>query len=117
MNGEIDQKVPGYKTSGAHIELDTDIETQLQNKNVTFTIVARTVEGKPTKDFSVSFSTNANGNSGWKTFRALSAPSAFSFDYNVPELVNGGGDYIGLGPFVSNDSGFEVLAIGVKINE
>lgn len=47
--------------------------------------------------FKVSYSTNEVGNSGWQEF-APSDQSVVSFDYDVPAMVDGKGDFLGIGP-------------------
>ena len=45
-----------------------------------------------------AYSTNDLGNSGWRLFELTPEPKTHAFDYTLPPLVNGNGDYIGIDP-------------------
>lgn len=57
-----------------------------------------TVAGDPGSKIAVAYSTSDVGNSGWKMFDLTGGQQTVSFDYNVPELKNGNGDFIGILP-------------------
>lgn len=56
------------------------------------------MSGPPGGIVAVAYSTNDLGNSGWRTFALTREPTAHGFDYTVPPLVNGNGDFVGIDP-------------------
>lgn len=91
--------VPGLystgTTGGAFIRLDDDFEADAANKVVRVSV---TLSGPDGARAAVAYSTNDLGNSGWRAFVLTAVPTIYSFDYAVPPLVNGNGDFIGVDP-------------------
>lgn len=46
----------------------------------------------------MAYSTNDLGNSGWRGLTLTPEPAEHEFDYAVPPLVRGNGDYVGIDP-------------------
>lgn len=64
--------------------------------------------------FALAYSTNEVGNSNWQVFTPTAQWQEFSFTYNVPAMIAGGLDYLGIWGDTSN-SGLEVLIDAVMI--
>lgn len=105
----------GFKTSGVAIELSPKLEREFQGKDIAVSVIARAIGEEPVA-MGIAYSTNDQGNSGWKTYDLTSEFEVYSLEYTVPMIVAGRMDYIGFGP-VPAPIGLpeiEVLAVGVK---
>lgn len=84
-----------FKTSGAHVEyllpLTAGLNTQLLE--VTVTASSATDANAP---FTVAYSTNLIGNSGWREFEATGEAQEFSFVYKIADRRDTNEDYIGI---------------------
>lgn len=107
LTGKIDPNVAGGRTGVAHVVLSPEQEAWISGKSarITFTGTATTAT-----DVLMQYSTREVGNSGWR--RANVSPGNFSvsFDYNVPVMRNGLGDYIGIAPLSA-----PIIVNGLKI--
>lgn len=91
--------VPGLystgTTGGAFIRLDDAFEADAAAKVVRVSV---TLSGPEGARAAMAYSTNDIGNSGWQSFTLTAAPTTHSFDYAVPPLAHGNGDFLGLDP-------------------
>jgi len=86
------------ETSGISFPVTPEFERLVSGGSVEVSVTAKVYGGAGPQNFSVAYSTNDNGNSGWQGFIASSEPEEFSFVYNVSSMVNGGGDFVGILP-------------------
>lgn len=91
--------VPGLystgTTGGALIRLDDEFEADAAAKTVRVFVTLSGTEGARA---AVAYSTNDLGNSGWHFFTLTAVPTTHSFDYAVPPLAHGNGDFLGIDP-------------------
>jgi hypothetical protein len=95
--GRPDAKSLGL-TEGLSIMLPSEFEQEASGNTVRVEVCARAARGADEAAFSVAYSTNEVGNSGWHQFKAGPFWQIFGFQYVVRPMVLGNGDYIGLLP-------------------
>lgn len=95
----ISGHVPGLystgTTGGAFIRLDDEFEADAAANVVRVSV---TLSGPEGARAALAYSTNDLGNSGWQSFILTAAPTTHSFDYAVPPLAHGNGDFLGIDP-------------------
>lgn len=95
----ISGHVPGLystgTTGGAFIRLDDEFEADAAANVVRVSV---TMSGPEGARAALAYSTNDLGNSGWQFFNLTAAPTTHSFDYAVPPLARGNGDFLGIDP-------------------
>ncbi|MBF9045513.1 LysM peptidoglycan-binding domain-containing protein [Rhodobacterales bacterium LSUCC0031] len=91
--------VPGLystgTTGGAFLRLGEGFEGEAAGKTIRVTV---TLSGPAGGAVAVAYSTNDLGNSGWRGITLTPEPAEHEFDYAVPPLVRGNGDFIGIDP-------------------
>lgn len=85
---------PSNVPGGVSIRLSRALEEAFSEKQVTIKIRAAGV--RDGAEVGVAYSTSEVGNSGWRKFALTTEFQNFSFDYFVPKLKNGLGDFIGI---------------------
>lgn len=101
---------PGGKTAGATIKINSDCENLVSGKKISVSFQARSQDVTKIK---AAYSTNEVGNSGWQRFSPTKQFKAFSFEYDVPKMTNGAGDYIGILPLSGS---VEIKDVSLTIN-
>jgi len=99
----------GARTSGFFLGLPTNYETQFSGSLVRVSVHAKRLGFGGMK---VAYSTAEVGNSGWKIFKLTPKIEVYSFEYQVPELLNGRDDFIGILPTAGP---IQITSIEVKI--
>lgn len=107
-DGEL---VAGGITSGARVEYLAPASASFSEMAVTVTVTARAVTDPA--PFSVSYSTNAIGNSGWQEFQASSEAVNYSFTYNIGSAVDTNSDFIGIA--VPEGSSVAIQKVSVEV--
>ena len=103
-------------TQAARIRLPGRIERNASGGRVRVTVSARQAEGGAGHEFAIAYSTREVGDSGWRRFELSDAFRAYVFEYDVPEMVEGDGDYIGVLPDASGASGvIEIDFIAIEV--
>lgn len=108
---------PSTGRPGIFLTIPEDIEGTLAGRPIRVTVVARSSGGATgDRSFAVAYSTAGDGNSGWRQFDLTGALTAYSFDYDAPAIVNGGGmDLVGIHPDPGGGVGsIAVAAIAVE---
>ena len=77
-------------------------------------VVAKSAIDRPTR-VGIVYSTNKVGNSGWQWHVVGPTWAVCEFEWNVPELVNGGGDYIGLMPDEADAPAVEIRSVSAVL--
>ena len=103
-------RTSGGKTQGFYIELDKKLEAKLSGKAVTISLRAKSADAGGMR---IAYSTNEVGNSGWIESELSSAFNTYSFEYAVPKMKTGRGDYLGILP-LSNS--IEVANVTISLN-
>lgn len=100
------------RTGGYSIPLPDSFEAAVSGKRVRVTVFARAAGGSGSADFSLAYSTNDVGNSGWRVLRAGQSFEAKGFEWDVPEMEKGNGDFVGVLP--APGAGVEIAALMVE---
>jgi hypothetical protein len=100
------------RTGGYSIRVPDNVEAAASGKRVRVTVNARAAHGTETAEFSLAYSTNEVGNSNWRKFTVGHQFEFKSFEFDVPPMTNGNGDYVGILPA---GSGVEVTMLKVEV--
>jgi hypothetical protein len=100
----------GGRTGGFSIRVPDSLEAAASGKRIRVTVSARAAEGEQA-EFSLAYSTNEVGNSGWRKFKASSQFETKSFEYDVPTMKKGYGDYVGILPVPGPGVELETLKV------
>lgn len=84
-----------FKTSGAHVEYLLPLTAGLNTQLLEVTITAQSATDA-VAPFTVAYSTNLIGNSGWREFEATDEVQDFSFVYKIADRRDTNEDYIGI---------------------
>lgn len=106
-NGPIAKTMLGGKTGVTHLALDRDYEALAAGRTVRVEFTGRSMGDG---ELWAQYSTNKVGNSGWIISPVRAGVFEISFDYAVPPMRNGNGDYLGIAP-----QGTDVLIESVKV--
>ena len=100
------------RTGGFSICLPDGIEAAASGKRVRVTVSARAAQDRRA-ELSLAYSTNEVGNSGWRKFAVGEQFEPKSFDFEVPRMKNGNGDYVGILP--GPGPGVEIEKLNVEV--
>jgi hypothetical protein len=95
VSGHVPGPYSTGTTGGAFLRLGEGFEEEAAGKRVRVSV---TLSGPAGGAVAVAYSTNDLGNSGWRGLTLTPAPAEHEFDYAVPPLVRGNGDYVGVDP-------------------
>lgn len=113
ISGVAQYAPAGGSTGGVGVRLPDDFERAASGTQVRVTVRASSVD--PGALLGVAYSTADVGNSGWQAFNLTSEPQDFTFDYAVPALQAGNGDFLGFRSY-DDDAvivyGYQVELIG-----
>lgn len=102
----------GGRTDGFSIRVPDSFEAAASGNRVRVTVIARAPRGAEAAEFSLAYSTSEVGNSGWRKFTAGSDFEPKGFEWDVPTMKNGNGDYVGILP--ADASGLEIELLTVE---
>jgi hypothetical protein len=112
LSGNVANASSQFQTEGAALALGQTNEQAFANRTVRVTIRAR---GIGATGFRVAYSTNDNGNSGWRDLPLSEDFADLTFDYQVPAINRGADDFLGILP--PETGSVEVQAIRVEITQ
>ena len=95
--GKPDAKSHG-QTEGFSVRVPDTFEAAVSGHRVRVRISAKAARGLPDAEFSLAYSTAEVGNSGWQQLSVGSAFETLEFEWDVPPMINGNGDYVGILP-------------------
>ncbi len=101
-------------TEGVFVKIDGETEKAFSGKKVKVTVNAAQAPENPAEEFAVAYSTNEVGNSNWKFFKVGSEFKDYSFEYKIPPMKKGQGDFVGIHADRSG-SGKGILIKGLKV--
>ena len=85
--------------SGPHIVLDSDLEYAFEARPVRVEMVARASGDFGARQFEADYYARPEAESGWKPFDLTPEWRTYSFDYDVPRILDDAGyDYVGIRP-------------------
>lgn len=96
ISSQTTDPASGGVTGGVHVRVPDDFERAASGSQIRVSVSARAAEVNGTDGFAVAYSTNEVGNSGWRTFEASDRLATYSFDYSVPPMKEGQGDFVGV---------------------
>lgn len=114
LSGNVEGEEPEH-APGISLKLPEGAEEAFSGHEIVIEILARL--SKPGQ-INVAYSTNDVGNSGWRTFDLDTTYQRLEMRYDVPELVNGGSDYLGFLPDPLNTGQvLDISFIGISVAE
>jgi hypothetical protein len=113
-NGRADAGSTG-PTGGYSVRLPDGIEAAASGRRVVVAIVARAANGDESR-FALAYSTNDVGNSRWRWFTVGPQWSVCQFEYDVPRMNKGNGDYVGVLPDSRGQPGVDVCFLAIEIS-
>jgi len=99
---------PGGQTGGLAFALSAEHEARLAEQRVR---VRAIVEGTADAEARIAYSTADRGHSGWQTFTLTGGQDELVFEYDVPAMDRGRGDFVGLMP----PTGDELIVHGITV--
>lgn len=87
------------------------MKAQFSGRRIEITVQARARSGR----LGVAYSTNELGNSGWRTFELLPEWEDYTFEYDVPPMNLGRGDFVGFRSY--GDVPVEIGSVELKLAE
>jgi len=83
-------------THGVFMQVSEAFEEAASGQQVRIRITARSAPKNGSESFGVAYSTHEVGNSGWHRFQAAPEFQSQSFEYSVPPMQEGRGDFVGI---------------------
>jgi hypothetical protein len=84
---------PRGRTTGVSLRLPDAFEAEASGANVRVTV--RALSPTAGARLGVAYATAEVGNSGWRDFELTQTATDYFFDYQVPPMAEGKGDYLG----------------------
>lgn len=96
ISGHVAEPSSAGLTAGAFIRVSDEFEAAASGNTIRVTIALSSTdaEANPT----AAYSTSDVGNSGWRALEFDENDPLESFEYQVPAMNNGNGDYLGIDP-------------------
>jgi hypothetical protein len=85
-------------TGGFSIRVPDTFESAVSGLRVRVKLLARSARGLADAEFFVAYSTADVGNSGWQKMSVGNTFETTSFEWDVPTMISGNGDYVGILP-------------------
>jgi hypothetical protein len=101
-------------TEGYSLRVPDEVERAASGNPITVRAIARATGGGKSR-VALAYSTHEVGNSGWRWFTVGAGWSAIAFEYGVPTMIKGNGDFIGVLAEPSGKPGVDVCCISVEI--
>lgn len=102
------------KTDGYSLRTSDAFEIAANGRRVVVSAVVRAAEA-PNARFALAYSTNEVGNSGWHWQNAGPDWAVYSFDYAVPVMKQGLGDFIAILPEPKGQPGIDLLLVVARL--
>lgn len=107
---------PTGRTGGATLRLPAVLERNASGGRVRVTISARAAAEHGSQAFAANYATREVGTSGWTSFALGDHFQAYVLEYDVPPMVAGRGDYVGILPDASGaGQAIEIAFVAVEI--
>jgi hypothetical protein len=105
---------PGGLTGGFTIRVPDAFEHEVSERRVRVQVLARALGGGSTR-MAVAYSTADVGNSGWRWFDVANHWAVYELVWDVPKMVNGNGDYVGLLPDKHGQPGVDIRLVSATV--
>jgi len=96
LQGNLANPNPQNRTDGASFALGLENEAAFSGQRVRVTFYARGIDGAT--EFHSVYSTNGDGNSGWRRVRVTEVMDEVSYVFDVPAVRVARDDFIGINP-------------------
>jgi hypothetical protein len=100
------------RTGGLSIRVPDEFESTVSSHRVRVEVVARSAAAGAAK-FSTAYSTAEVGNSGWRVFDAGPSFNTHCFEWNVPQMKDGHGDFVGILPQIGDT--IDIKSVRVEV--
>jgi hypothetical protein len=104
----------GGTTGGYSLRVPDEVESAASGNRITVRAIARANGGGESR-VALAYSTNEVGNSGWRWFTVGAEWSAIAFEYDVPPMIKGNGDFLGVLAEPSGKPGVDVCCVSVGV--
>ena len=112
-DGAVDAQSAG-PTHGYSLKVPDEVEKAASGNKITVQAIARATTGAESR-FALAYSTNEVGNSGWRWFTVGEGWSIIAFEYAVPPMIKGNGDFIGILAGSTGKPGVDVGCVSVAV--
>jgi hypothetical protein len=99
------------RTNGFSIRVPDSFEAAASGKRVRVTARVRATQDADAAEFSLAYSTSEVGNSGWRKFTVGREFEPKGFEWDVPPMKKGNGDYVGILPAEASGVDVETLTV------
>ncbi|MFY0679150.1 MAG: hypothetical protein JXR13_01115 [Thalassovita sp.] len=89
----------GGKTQAVYLPFESQLEASVSSRRIRVEVTANVLSET---EFQAAYSTNDVGNSHWRTLKVSPEAPTASFEYQVPPMNEGKGDFIGILPDPNN---------------
>jgi hypothetical protein len=101
-------------TEGFYVRVPDTFERDASGRIVRVRVLARSDKATPTRH-AIAYSTNEVGNSGWQWREVGPTWAICEMTFEVPKMINGNGDFIGLLPDEPDAPGVEIHSLGATV--
>jgi len=98
-----------WRRGGVGVRMPDEFESQASGSLIRVTVRASAPEAGA--QLGIAYSTADVGNSGWRQFELTTQPADYTFEYDVPVMNGGNGDFVG----VRSYGGGVVLVHGYRV--
>ena len=101
-------------TDGYTLRAPDTFEAAASGRRIAVSVIARAADA-PKSRFAMAYSTNDVGNSGWRWQDAGPDWALHTFEYDVPVMNRGNGDFIGILPEPAGRPGVDVFLVAARV--
>lgn len=114
IGGGVATSVSSGMISEAYtVVLPDAFEANASGRTIRMTVLARATSNPV--NFKLAYSTNEVGNSGWEIFEAGVAFTEHTFEWSVPPMKDGRGDFAGIQPPLAGEGTIDVAWLSLTI--
>lgn len=103
----------GKISEGYTVVLPDAFEANASGRTIRMTVLARATSTPV--NFKLAYSTNEVGNSGWQMFEAGVGFTEHAFEWSVPPMKDGRGDFAGIQPPLAGEGTIDVAWLSLTI--
>lgn len=112
LQGDVANPNSQYRTEGASFALGLENEQVFSGQRVRVTFYARGTDGAT--EFHSAYSTNGDGNSGWRRLRVTEVMQEVSYVFDVPFVRVARDDFIGINPPATGAIDIQWIRVAVE---
>lgn len=115
LSGGNPDALAAGRTGGYSVPVPRATEVAASGARVRVSVLARAAKGQAEAEFLLAYSTNEVGNSGWRKFAVGPDFDRRGFEWDVPVMIKGFGDYVGILPAEPGGAGVEFCEVKVEV--